>query len=529
MASIRRYLYINLTIFIVLITQSSCLSKKFINKKIIIASAGKIESVDPAQASTLKSLQLISGLGDRLYLIDINGFIKPQLAADYPIFSEDSLSIDIPLREDVFFHDGSKFDAEAMIFSMRRFLEIGILNYQFNEKVKSLEAPEKYLLRINLKKKSSSIIKLLTSVNLTPVSPKSYKNYQGKFLNEKFIGTGPYKLVKFTPEKQSLDINNKYWGIKPKNDGIEYVNYRNTSTLFGALKNGNIDILLSNSIEDIHRLHLNKLAKNNKIKETIGPETEIGFITLRSDRYPFNNKNVRKAISYLINRDLIVEKVSFNQRESIRSITPRFLNNNGDQKFYWPKYNIKIAENLLKKEGYCLGNKLNVNLTFRSNVPADKLMALIWKQQIERDLSKCISLTLNNVESTTVYKQLSEGSFAAVILDWTGSYPDPEAYLSPLLSCSETVKDICKKGEAVLSGSFWSSKEIQNYLKKSEAALGEKRSIIFSKIEELTADNNPYIPLWIVRPKVWTKLNISNSKFDLSGFLKLDQLIKLED
>ena len=58
-----------LSIFIILICflQNSCGSKR-ISKKIIVASSGKIESLDPARASTLKAIQLISSLGDTLYV-----------------------------------------------------------------------------------------------------------------------------------------------------------------------------------------------------------------------------------------------------------------------------------------------------------------------------------------------------------------------------------------------------------------------------------------------------------------------------
>ena len=63
-----------LTVFIILISllQNSCGSKK-ISKKITVASSGKIESLDPARASTLKAIQLISSLGDTLYELNSNG------------------------------------------------------------------------------------------------------------------------------------------------------------------------------------------------------------------------------------------------------------------------------------------------------------------------------------------------------------------------------------------------------------------------------------------------------------------------
>ena len=109
----------------------------------------------------------------------------------------------------------------------------------------------------------------------------------------------------------------------------------------------------------------------------------------------------------------------------------------------------------MQKQGYCNGNILKIPLTYRSNVPADKLIALTWQEEIKNSLKDCIEIELNGVESTTVYKNLSLGIYTAVILDWTGAYSDPEAYLTPLLSCNEIVDGICKKGESFNSTYFF--------------------------------------------------------------------------
>ena len=112
--------------------------------------------------------------------------------------------IDIPLRENISFHDGSIFNAKAMKFSLERFMEIGTLKYLLNNKIESIEVKDEFLLRIKLKKPSSSIRSLLTSVNLTPVSPNSYSDYKDKFNNKSFIGTGPYFLESFSSSQQII-------------------------------------------------------------------------------------------------------------------------------------------------------------------------------------------------------------------------------------------------------------------------------------------------------------------------------------
>ena len=89
---------------------------------------------------------------------------------------------------------------------------------------------------------------------------------------------------------------------------------------------------------------------------------------------------------------------------------------------FWPKYDPLKAKKLLKKEGFCNGNILDLPLTYRSNVPADKLIAISWQEHIKTILNDCINIELNGVESTTIYKNLNLGIYTAVILDWTGAY-----------------------------------------------------------------------------------------------------------
>ena len=133
--------------------------------------------------------------------------------------------------------------------------------------------------------------------------------------------------------------------------------------------------------------------------------------------------------------------MSYGLRRPLQALVPPSLA--GGVMAPWPEHNPEQARKLLQAAGYCNGSTLRFPLTFRSNVPADKLLALTWQAQVQRDLSDCLVLDLDGVESTTIYRQLGEGAFKAVMLDWRGSYPDPEAYLTPLLSCTSVEGNIC--------------------------------------------------------------------------------------
>ncbi len=506
---------------LILLSQASCKPNR-ISERIIVASAGKITSLDPAQANTFHTLQLISSLGDTLYKIDKNGELKPSLAKARPKISDKGLTVSIPLRENILFHDGTRFDSEAMAFSIKRFMRIGTLNYVLDGRISDIETPEPYLIRIKLTRPSSSLNGLLTSINLTPISPKAYAKHKDKFLNKTFIGTGPYQLESFKPQQQRLVPFSFYWNNSPKNSGIDFINLSNSTALFGALKSGEVDVLLSNSINEIQRKALNNMSKAGHLREGEGPAMEIGYITFRSNSPPLNRPDLRKALIHSIDRKQISKRVSYELREPLRALIPPSFKEIKNTP--WPRYNPKIAKNLFLKEGYCNGKTLTIPLTFRSNVPADKLLALTWQAQVKRDLSNCLNLTLNGVESTTVYRQLGKGAFEAVILDWRGAYPDPEAYLSPLLSCKKSKGMICLEGEAAISGSFWTTSWIEKAIRQSDFLQGVNRKRKLFKIEKFAAEGAAYLPIWLVKPRAWSQLHLAKPEFDGNGHLLLQRL-----
>ena len=493
--------------------------------RITVASAGKISSLDPAQASTVNTIQLLSALGDPLYSLDERGELIPRLAAAPPIVSSDGLTVTIPLRRDVLFHDGTRFDAEAMAFSLRRFLEIGTLSYVVGGRISSVEVAAVDRLVLRLSRPSTSLEGLLTSVNLTPVSPTAYSQHRDGFLHHRFVGTGPYRLSDFNEHQQRLEPFEGYWAEPPANTGLDLITLSNSTALYGALRSGEVDVLLSPSIDEDQRHALHEQAQQGQLREAIGPATEIGYITLLSNVEPLKDARLRQALALSLNREEISERVSYGLRRPLRSLVPPSLP--GTRTSSWPAHDPESARALLDEAGFCAGQPLRIPLTFRSNVPADKLLALTWQAQVKRDLQDCLVLELDGVESTTIYRQLGEGAFKAVMLDWRGSYPDPEAYLTPLLSCSSPQGDVCLEGEAAISGSFWSSEGLQESLTRTDRLRGAERDRELQRLEAKTAAGAAYIPVWLEAPRAWSQPSLERPRFDGSGHLILSQLRRL--
>ncbi|MFM2080381.1 MAG: hypothetical protein RLZZ219_1063 [Cyanobacteriota bacterium] len=490
--------------------------------QLVVASRSSLESVDPVDITSFAGGQLLSAIGDPLYASDAAGRLQPRLATALPTLSTDGLTARIPLRRGVRFHDGSRFDAAAMVFSLERFRALGKLGYLLDDRITAVRASGSHELELRLKRPYSALAALLSSANLTPVSPTAYRRHGRRSLADRFVGTGPYRLVSSSPQKKSLQPFADYWGPPPRNRGVHLVTLSNSTALFGALVSGEVDVLLSQGLESDQQRALAERARRGAFVQGIGPAVEIGYLTLLSDRPPLNQAALRRAVALSLDRRLISERVSYGMRTPLRSLIPPPLP--GAVPPAWPDYDPAQARRLYRQGGYCGGRRLSLPLTFRSNVPADRLFALTWQAQLQRDLGDCVQLNLTGVESTTAYRQLDKGAFPLILLDWAGDYPAPDVFVVPMLACEKAEGPRCLEGGSALFGSFWSAPGLQRQLEASESLSGSARTTVLQSIQRRTAAAAPYIPVWQVAPRAWGQPGLTPPRFDGSGRVLLQEL-----
>ena len=245
----------------------------------MVATSTRVGSVDPVRASTFGASQLLSALGDPLYRLADDGSLRPALASELPRVSPDGLTVTIPLRRDVLFHDGTPFDAAAMVFSLERFLAIGTLSYLLDERIETVRASGSHELELRLKRPTTVLPQLLSTINLTPVSPRAYREYGDRALSDRFVGTGPYRLAFFSDQQQRLEPFERYWDQRPRNDGIVLVSLGNSTALFGAMGSGEVDVLLSTGLHEDHQQALESRARQGELRQGEGSSLEIGYIT----------------------------------------------------------------------------------------------------------------------------------------------------------------------------------------------------------------------------------------------------------
>jgi peptide/nickel transport system substrate-binding protein len=457
-------------------------------------------------------------LGDRLYTYKLGtDEIVPQLATKLPDVSQDGLTYKIPVREGVVFHDGTPFDAEAMVFSLKRFIENGGKpSSLLKDIVQSVEASGKSELTITLKKPFAPFPSLLAFSGLCAVSPKAYEIGNNKFQPTKFVGTGPYKLVSFTPTSIRLDVFEKYWGEKPPNQGLDFQVLSSSANLFNSFRTGAVDIAYQTFDPD-QITSLKNQEKSGGWQVIEAPSNNVSYMALNVKQKPLDKLEVRQALAYLMDRKLINERILRNQAQPAYTLIPTSFD--ASKPTFETAYgdgNIAKAKELLTKAGFTPTNPLKLEIWFPSGSAARQQVASTLREYATQKLEGILEIQPQPVEATTLFGQISKGIYQSALVDWYPDFSDPDNFIHPLVSCSKGSEATgCEEGASRSQGSFYYSDRMNKLIEQERAEQDpEKRKQIFAEIQDLLARDVPIIPIWQPKEYAFAKKGLEQVKLD---------------
>ena len=468
--------------------------------RVSIGTTLKPRTLDPADAYELSSLGIIYNLSDRLYTYALGSTeLEPQLATELPAISEDGLTYTIPLRQGVTFHDGAPFNAEAMQFSLERFIENGGKpSFLLSDLVASIDATDEFELTIRLQRPFAAFPALLAFQGACALSPQAYEKGAGKFSPNTFVGTGPYRLAEFSSDTVRLDANDTYWGAPPVNRGIDLQIYAsNPANLFNAFRTGAVDVAYQ-TFDPNQIASLLGGAQNNEWQAIAAPGTATSYLVLNVRQPPLDQKPVRQALAAAIDREAMISRVLQGQAEPIYSLVPTSFS------VYEPafeRYNsggIEAAKRLLQEAGATPENPLPLEIWYPSGSPIRSQVATLLQAVANRDLDGLVAIEPRGVESATAFSNLSKGIYPSFLVDWYPDFLDADNYIHPFLSCEDGApEEGCKAGGAQTQGSFYYSAKANELIdRQREARDPEFRRETFAEIQNLLAEDVPYIPLW---------------------------------
>ena len=480
--------------------------------RVSIGTTLSARTLDPADAYEIFPGILLYNMGDRLYTYAPGSTeLVPQLATEMPTVSEDGLTYTIPLRDDVTLHDGTPFNAEVMAFSIQRIIENGGRpSSLIADKIESATAADSRELVIQLKQPFAAFPALLTFWSMTPVSPEQYAVGTGSFQPDTFVGSGPYKLASFSSDVIKLDVNEDYWGEKPANGGIDIQVFTSAVNLYNTFTSGGLDVAYQTlDPEQIAQLEADAASNDWQVIEA--GSTVVNYLSLNQKIAPFDDLNVRKAVAAMIDRQLISDRAFSGQAEPLYSLIPQSF------EVYEPVFeeaygdgNYEEAREFLTAAGITEANPLAFEIWYPSASTPRAVAANTIKQSVEQELPGLVNITVSTAESATLWDNVEKGAYNSVLSNWYPDYFDPENFVQPFLTCEEGSADtLCTTGATQSNGSFYYSETANQLVEQQNAEQDEaERNQIFGELQQLMADDVPYVPLWQTKDYVFTTADV---------------------
>ncbi len=397
---------------------------------------------------------------DRLVEQDADQSFHPHLATSWDV-SPDGMTMIFKLRKGVKFQDGTPFNAQTIAWWIPKFR--GTDNAYMVGAIDKVEVVDDYTVRFVMKHPDANILYNLASSFMGIPSPAAYDKANGKYGLDGAVGTGPYKLVSFTPGVgYELAANKDYaWGSDlsqnqgpPKIDKLSLREVGDASSAFLELRTGDVDLVMG--------LPTNMLAQYKKIKDVELRQIAgdgIFYIAINVKSPPFDDINVREAVSLAINRKAIVDYLYAGDGRIAKNFLIHSLPAANIPEKYDTRYDPEQAGALLDKAGWKMGpdgvrskngKPLTVKLWTRGTSQFKRMSQVLQAQFKAVGINAVISI----FDKSTIRDQYKKGlqqlalrSYGwnnADILDWFFNaqrlgYPNVSMWVDPTAEKLDTI------------------------------------------------------------------------------------------
>jgi peptide/nickel transport system substrate-binding protein len=286
--------------------------KPAVGGEITLRLAKDPDSLNPILSSSAYGSSVYSLVYASLFDYNEKWEPTPSLADTWK-FSEDGLTLTINLKKGVKFHDGNELTADDVVFTFKTIMDKEYTGPRASDlaDVADIKAADKSTVVVTLKQPSAPI---LENLNYGILEKKQFDGIAVKDMdkaeaNFKPIGAGPYKFVDFKRGQFVVLERNENWYMSQQYNGapfIKKITYKvipEDATAEAALENGEVDWLEPDP-KDVTRLDKDFA---NKLVRYDWERNGWGYITLNVTRPHLNDKLVRQALTYGLNRQSIID------------------------------------------------------------------------------------------------------------------------------------------------------------------------------------------------------------------------------
>lgn len=462
-------------------------------KILVFGRGGDSVSLDPARATDGESFKVTQNVFETLLNFgDKDTTINEGLATKWEP-SEDGLTYTFTLREGVKFHDGTDFNAEAVVKNFERWANgtedqfpyyasmFGGFKGDEGHVIDSVTADGDYTVVFKLKRPQSPFLKNIAMSPFAIASPTAFEKFGDKF-GDNPVGTGPFTFVEWKKNDSiTIDKNADYWDKElPKLDKVIFRAIPDNSARLNALSTNEIDLA-----DGINPSDTKTVTDNAKLQLFERPSMNVGYLGLTNTRPPFDNVKVRQAVNHAIDKQAIIDAFFNGGAEIAKNPMPSSISGYNDDIAGYD-FNPEKAKALLKEAGFEDGFEMELWAmpVPRPYMPDGTKVAEV----IQKNLADIgIKAKIVSYEWATYLEKTKNGEADAFMLGWTGDNGDADNFLYTLLD---------KDNIGSNNYSFYSNDKVHDILIAAQSEVDEdKRNELYAQAQEIIFEDAPWVPL----------------------------------
>jgi len=467
---------------------------------LVVALEADVTTLDPHKHVNTPEFNILSHIYDHLTDIDDDANIAPWLAKSWKV-EPDQVTWTFFLHPGVKFHNGDDLTADDVKFSIERVLDPATKSPQAYRirPIKEVKVIDPQTVQIITEAPFPTLLGELRSIE---IMSRRICEEMGSKVASNPIGSGPFKFVRWIRDDQiELEAVADHPLVKPKVRRVIFRIIPEVSTRVTELKAGTVDIIKNVPPSEIKALEQDP---NFKISRT--RSLRVMYVGFRHDRKPFDDKRVRQAVAYAIDKEAIVKYLL----EGFASVAanpaaPACFGDNPNIHPY--PYDPETAKKLLQQAGLSDGFE-----TFFDS-PSGKYLA-------DKEIAGAIANNLSKIGINATLRASEYGTFLKYV------NTEPSIFL---FAWGAGVPDV----DAVFYRNFHSSSKNRIHYINPEADrlmdIGrstvdpEERKKAYFKLQEIFYDELPWVPLVVLDDVLAMQKNVM-------GFQsRADERIRLYD
>jgi peptide/nickel transport system substrate-binding protein len=479
---------------------------------LVVAGAGDALTLDPAAISDTESAEVATQIFEPLVRYRRGSTeVDPALATRWTV-STDGKEWLFHLREGVRFHDGTVFDADAVVFSLERqrdphhpfhFQAFTYWESAFRN-IQEVTAVDRHTVRIRIDRPFAPFLANLAMWPASIVSPTAMRRLGRSFATHP-VGTGAFRLTRWEKsERIVLTRNADYWDIPPRINHLVYRVIPDASQRLTSLQSGAVDV--AHGIPPAERLLIN-LQPDLKLYHL--PGNNVVFLAMNTQRPPFDDLRVRRAINHAVNKNAIVKLVYQGLAAPASGPLPPGMWSYTNRLTTYA-YDPRMARALLAEAGVSATQRFRfyVMSTPRPYLPSPVLAARMIARNLA-DVGVNVELVIRPFSEHLRATQTGEHDLC--LAGWAGDNGDPDNFLYLLLD-----RDNARRG-AARNQAMFSSEALHELLIRGQTEMDRSvRQVYYRRAQEIVTDQAPWVPLVHTEVVVAARRSVRDLQFHAS-------------